>query len=109
MHAITEDVVEACHNGIVSWEIPTNVKPILIQGKNDYIKTQERWEILKEFFIGRNIDFKEIHSLEGGIFSKLINLVYLLDYATIYKAVMSEIDPTPVVPIDFVKRKLDSQ
>ena len=108
MHAITEDVIEACHNGIVSWEKPSIVKPILIQGTDDYIKTKERWNILKEFFEGKNINYKEIHSVKGSILSKLINLIYLFDYTTIYRATLSEIDPTPVSPIDFVKEKLNS-
>ena len=106
MHAITEDVIEACHNGIVSWEKSSDLKPILIQGKDDYIKTKERWQILKEFFNGKNIEYKEIHSVNGSILSKLINLIYLLDYSTIYRSVLSEIDPTPIAPIDFVKNKL---
>jgi len=106
MHAITEDIIEACHNGIVSWEKPSVVKPILIQGVDDYIKTKERWNILREFFEGKNIDYKEIHSVKGSILSKLINLIYLFDYATIYRAILSEIDPTPVNPIDFVKKRL---
>jgi len=42
-HAITEDVIEACHNGIVSWERKSEVKPILIQGQDDYIKTLIRY------------------------------------------------------------------
>jgi len=46
-HAITENVIEACHNGIVSWERKSEVKPILIEGQDDYIKTKERWSILK--------------------------------------------------------------
>ena len=41
MHVFAEDVIEACHNGIVSWERPSNVQPILMQGKDDYVKTQE--------------------------------------------------------------------
>ena len=106
MHAITEDVVEACHNGIVSWDIHSQIKPILIRGADDYIKTQERWNILKEFFELKKIEYKEINSLEGSIFSKLINLIYLLDYSTIYRSVLSKIDPTPVEAIDFVKEKL---
>jgi len=106
MHAITEDIIEACHNGVVSWDRQSAIKPILIQGDDDYIKTKERWKILKEFFEGKNISFKEIHSLEGNILSKLINLIYLLDYSTIYRAVLSEIDPTPVMPIDFIKERL---
>ena len=108
MHAITEDIIEACHNGIVSWERPSTVKPILIQGYDDYIKTRERWKIIKEFFEGKKIDYFEIHTVNGNIISKLINLVYLLDYATIYRAVLSNIDPTPIRPIDFVKSKLSS-
>jgi len=32
-HAITENVIEACHNGIVSWERKSEVKPILIEGQ----------------------------------------------------------------------------
>lgn len=106
IHAIAEDVIEACHNGIVSWSKPSSVKPILIQGEDDYIKTKERWIILKEFFEEKNIEYKEIHTVNGNILSKLINLIYLLDYSTIYKAVLLEIDPTPIETIDFVKSKL---
>jgi len=106
IHAITEDVIEACHNGIVSWEKPSTVQPILIQGEEDYIKTKERWRILKEFFKENEIEFHEIKSIQGNILSKLINLIYLLDYTTIYRAVMSEIDPTPVTAIDYVKERL---
>ena len=106
IHAITEDVIEACHNGIVSWDRQSKVKPILIQGKNDFSKTKERWEILKDFFENRNIKFEEIQTVEGSILSKLINLIYVLDYATIYAAIIAKIDPTPVIPIDFIKKRL---
>jgi glucose/mannose-6-phosphate isomerase len=106
MHVIAEDIIEACHNGIVSWDMVTKMKPILIEGRDDYIKTKERWTVIKKFFEERNIDFKEIHTVEGSIISKLINLIYLLDYASIYKAIIDEIDPTYVEPIDFVKERI---
>ena len=44
-HAIIGDVVEACHNGIVAWGKKSNIQPILINGKEDFIKTKERWKI----------------------------------------------------------------
>ena len=51
MHVIIQDVIEACHNGIVSWENKSEVtRPVLIQGKNDNIKTKKHWKILKKFF-----------------------------------------------------------
>ena len=106
LHVVTEDVIEACHNGIVSWERNSNMQPILIQGYDDYFKTKERWKILKEFFDSKQIEYKEISSVNGSIISKIINLIYLLDYTSIYHSVMSEIDPSPVSAIDFVKERL---
>jgi len=106
-HAIAENVIEACHNGIVSWERKSEVKPILIEGQDDYIKTKERWEIVKEYFKQNNIDFREVLSVKGSILSKLINLIYFLDYTSIYNAIIQEVDPTPIQSIDFVKSKLD--
>ncbi len=106
MHAIIEDVVEASHNGIVAWEKKSKILPILIQGYDDNTKTKERWEIFKTFFDENKIKYIEISSIKGNILSKLINLMYLLDYTSIYKAVLSEIDPTPVKSIDFIKSRL---
>ncbi len=105
-HAIIEDVIEACHNGIVSWEKPSVVQPILIQGHDDYIKTKERFVIIKEFFLKNDIDFKEIHSVPGNILTKTISLMYMLDYTSIYRAVFSKVDPSPVSSIDYIKSKL---
>ena len=106
IHAISEDVIEACHNGIVSWSKFSDIKPIFIRGKDDYIKTNERWEILKDYFEKEGIDYREVFSVSGNILTKLINLIYLFDYASIYKAVSMKVDPTPVKAIDFVKERL---
>ena len=105
-HAVSEDIIEFCHNGIVAWEQPSEHQPILLQGVDDYIKTKERWKILQEFFQSKNIKYKEIFSGEGSILTKLMRLVYLLDYSTIYRAVLSKRDPTSINSIDFVKKRL---
>ena len=105
-HVLFEDIIEACHNGIVSWETPSNIQPILLQGKDDHVKTQDRWNIMKEFFQERQIGYKEIFSVDGSILTKLVCLIYLLDMASIYNAVISKIDPSPVNSIDFVKKRL---
>lgn len=105
-HVMIEDVIEASHNGIVSWEKPSNVKPILLQGQDDYIKTKERWSILKEYFEKNNIDYRTIKSVRGSILTKLICLIYIFDYASIYHAILNKVDPTPVKSIDFIKKRL---
>ena len=101
-----EDVIEACHNGIVAWEKHSDVKPIMLEGEDDYIKTKERWVILREYFDQHKIEYWEEFSVKGSILSKLINLIYRLDYASIYRAILSKVDPTPISSIDFIKNKL---
>ena len=105
MHAIAEDVIEACHNGIMSWETSSNVQPILLEGDDDFPKTKERWGIFKEFFATKEIEFQEIHSVKGNIISKLINLIYLLDYTSIYLAINNKTDPTSIDSINFIKER----
>ncbi len=106
IHAMTENVIETCHNGIVSWEKETIVKPVLIQGKDDHFKTKERWRILEEYFNLKKINYKKINSIEGNILSKIVNLIYLCDYSTIYAAVLNNTDPTSVDSINYIKSKL---
>jgi len=106
IHASTEDMLEACHNGVVAWEKKSMIQPILIEGEDDHIKTKERWIILKKLLLQNNVEYKEIKSVKGGILSKLVSLVYLLDYATIYLAIKFNIDPTPVKSIEFIKKNI---
>ena len=105
-HAIIEDVIEASHNGIVAMEKPSDVKPILLRGKDDSKKTKERFDIFKEYFKENNLDFREIFSVDGNIITKIVNLIYLLDYASIYMAIKSKTDPSPVNSIDYIKKRL---
>ena len=106
VHAMIEDVIESCHNGIVAWETESKVKPIFIQGKDDNEKTIERWRILEEYFQMKKIDYKVIKSVNGNILSKIMNLIYTLDYSTLYLSALKKIDPSPVKSIDFIKKRL---
>ena len=105
-YAILEDVIESGHNGIVSWERPSDMIPIMIEGKDDHSKTKERWNILRQYFDENKIPYKEIFSVNGGILSKILCLIYQLDYTTIYHAVKLGIDPSPIKSIDFIKERL---
>jgi glucose/mannose-6-phosphate isomerase len=106
IHVIVEDVIEACHNGVVSWERESIVQPILIQGNDDHIKTKERWNILKKYFEHSGIKYRDVESINSNILSKLINLIYLFDYTSIYKAIMDGVDPSPIRSIDYIKSNL---
>ena len=105
-HAAVEDVIESCHNGIVSWERPSRFQPILLQGQDDYVKTKERWKVVKEYFEENGIDFWQVRSIRGNILSKITTLAYLFDYCSIFLAARNGIDPSPVRSIDFIKGRI---
>ena len=105
-HAFVENVIESGHNGIVSWERSSDMVPIMIEGEDDHIKTKERWNIIRQYFDQNNIEYKEVRSVTGGILSKIMCLIYLLDYSSIYHAIRLGINPTPIKSIDFIKEKL---
>ena len=71
-----------------------------------HVKTKERWEIVKEFLNTREIDYKEIFSVNSNILTKLVCLIYTLDVTSIYNSIIRGIDPTPVKSIDYIKNKL---
>ena len=106
-HAMTEDVIENSHNGIVAWEKKSNVIPIIIQGKDDHLRTKERWKILKKFLKNNNIEYHIIETPYGSIITKLISIIYFLDYTTIYTAILNNTNPSPVKSIQFIKSKLN--
>ncbi len=106
IHVIAEEVIESSHNGIVAWEKKSRIQPILLRGVNDHVKTIERWDIMQEFFKKQQIEYFDISSIEGSVLSKIVNLIYLLDYSSIYHAILHQIDPSPVSSIDFIKSKM---
>lgn len=105
--AMIEDVIEASHNGIVGWSRKNNFQAILLRGVDDQKTTIERWNILKEFFESKNIEHIEVISENGNILTKIIGLIYLLDYSSIFYAIKLKVDPSPVDAIDFIKNKLN--
>ena len=54
----------------------------------------------------KDIKYKVVNSNNENILSKIVNLSYMLDYSTIYTAILNNTDPSPVRSIDFVKSKL---
>lgn len=105
-HAMTEDVIEHCHNGIVAWESPSDAQPVMVRGADDGPTTRERWQILAEYFDKRSVQYREVCSPPGSLLTKLVGLVYMLDYASLYLALLRGIDPAPVTSIDHLKSRL---
>ena len=53
------------------------------------------------------MDYYEINAEGNNIITKIVYLIYFLDYVSLYKAILFKIDPTPVKAIDFIKDKIN--
>ena len=68
--------------------------------------TNKSWiSFVLKYFNQRILNIKKFFSGSGNILTKLIELIFLLDYSTIYRAVLLEVDPSLIDSIDFIKKK----
>ena len=103
-HASIENIIESCHNQIMAWDDNTNVLPILLRGSDDHVKTIDRWDVIKELFETRKINYEEFSVSGNNILTKTISSIYELDYATLYRAVIEEKDPHIIESIQYIKK-----
>ena len=79
------------------------VTPIIISGPYDYHKTKKVWEKFKIFLKDHDIIYYQINAINGSILTKLLHLIYLSDYASIYFSILTKTDHSPVEPIKYFK------
>jgi glucose/mannose-6-phosphate isomerase len=110
VHCISESILEASHNEIVPFtyinnNIPFPPKVLLIKWKHDDDLVHERFDKVKNFFtqLGQPIMEVDAYS-EANLINTLICSIYILDYSTIYLAILRSVDPSPTPAIDILKR-----
>ena len=82
------------------------ITSIVLRDENESKEQKERFESLNTLLIKINIKPLEVHTEGKTQLGKIINLIYLLDYISLYLAILKEIDPTPTPHIDEVKNRL---
>lgn len=104
-YAICEDIEEACHNSIVpfSYEHTTKYSLILLRSAAEDHFRNSRFDALKQFLQTKNIEILELFSKEDSPLATIMGMIYLLDYSTVYLALLRGHDPNLTVAIDYIK------
>ncbi len=102
---------ELNHNEIVGWggegEIDLkNFYPIFIREKGEEEKIRKRIKVTQSLLEKVGIKGKEIWTEGRDLLPKILSTIYTGDWISFYLALIQGIDPTPVEPIDLLKRKL---
>ncbi len=101
---------EMNHNELVGWDKADHFRKILtiiyLRDTEDYSRVKARMEITGELFAKNNYDLIELESSGDNRIERIFSLIQLGDYLSYYLAILNQVDPSPVVPIEFLKNRL---
>ena len=111
VHCISESILEASHNEIVPFTFNNNIqynvppKVLLVKWNGDRPIVSERFEKIQYFLTQIGQPIMELSTCLGtSLINTIISSIYILDYSTIYLAILRNIDPSPTPAIDILKR-----
>lgn len=100
---------ELNHNEVVGFEQPEELLSrlwvVLLHDEADHPRVRLRMKITREM-VKRAAGITEVQSSGPNPLARLYSLIYLGDYASMYLAALSGIDPGPVRVIDYLKSEL---
>ena len=103
---------EMNHNEIMGWKHPRAIlgklTPIFLRDRDDHPRVGLRTEITRKL-VGEVAAPLEYWTQGKGWLERLLSLIMLGDYASVYLAFLNEEDPTPVSAIEDLKIQLRDQ
>lgn len=106
-------VPEMNHNEILGWTHPIawvkKMRPIFLLDPGYHHQTTRRFKIMSQILNTKEHPVIEVHAHGACPLSRLISLVYLGDFVSIYLAYLYKQDPYPIPAIDQLKRELSRE
>ena len=101
---------EMNHNEIVGWESPAKLLKdflvIFLKDKDDHPRVQLRMDITKSIIKKAKVATLDVESKGKSLLARLYSLIYIGDWASLYLAILNNVDPTPVDRVMYLKKKL---
>jgi len=101
---------EMNHNELVGWVHPgdvlRHVGVVLLRDRLDHPQIQRRFELTREILTKKAGSLQEVWSEGESALARVLSVIYLGDYVSLYLAFLNKVDPTPVSAIDTLKRFL---
>lgn len=108
--AFSNQFSEFNHNQLVGFESAAQYKDsffvIVLRDTDDGQAIGKRMDIVEGLIAGKEMDVVEIVSTGENKLERLLSLVQVADFTSFYLAINRGVDPTPVEPIESLKRAL---
>ena len=100
---------EVDHNEVMGWEhagrLAKCFSAIFIRDKNESVEIRNRIEITKEL-MPQGSKLFEVWSQGEGVLARMLSVVCVGDFASVYLALLRGVDPTPVETISVLKARM---
>jgi glucose/mannose-6-phosphate isomerase len=101
---------EMNHNEIVGWEqiahLTGRLSVIMLHDKDDDERVTHRLDITKNLIQGQVQALHRLQSQGESRLTRMFSLIQLGDWVSIYLAILTNVDPTPIAKIDLLKSQL---
>jgi len=108
--AFHEVFPELNHNAVVGYEFPPDIKDrilvVLLHSSLLHHRISNRYRLTSEILTLAGIGHEWVEAKGNSPLAQMMSLVLFGDYVSFYLALMNGVDPTPVAPIDYLKKRL---
>ena len=108
--AFWEELPELNHNAVVGYGLPEGVREqvsvLLLRSSHDHPRVQIRWEATQELLLQEGVMVDTVWGRGESRLAQMLSLIHFGDHVSLYLAMLNGADPTPVPPIDRLKRRL---
>ena len=108
--AVGNCLPEMNHNEIMGWaRFQSELKQlavIVLRDKEDHRRTQRRLEVTQSLLAPHAHSWNEIKSKGNSRLARLLSIMYVSDWVSLYLAILNETDPSPVGLISKLKAAL---
>ncbi|MGH7495907.1 MAG: bifunctional phosphoglucose/phosphomannose isomerase [bacterium] len=102
---------EMNHNELMGWgqrlQSDHGLQVIYLRDRQDHPRVQKRMEITRELIEKTSVPVIEAWSEGQSRLARLFSLIFLGDLVSVYVAILSGVDPTPVRKINLLKERLE--
>ena len=98
------------HNELVGFNVIDEYKKyitaVILRDSDDHDRVSKRMNIIKDLLEEKGIEVVTVYSQGDFPLGRMFSLIQLGDFASFYLAILNKVDPTPVKPIEALKRKM---
>jgi glucose/mannose-6-phosphate isomerase len=105
-----EGMPELNHNAVVGFEMSNTIRKwatvIMLRSRHDSPRMQTRWRITRQMLLNEGISAEQVQARGQSRLAQVLSLVHFGDLVSVYAAIASGVNPTPVNPIAYLKDQL---